>query len=335
MAETADNHPEQPYGFDPLIQTENIAFDPNEMIACSGCGRQNPPNRLKCLYCGHALEISVAAAPRVRPSTRKLELWERGFNILVRETLDADEGEIARLLSMETADVASILEAAAVLPLARVETETEADLLLHDLERMGLRCSIISDDALAADKPPVRLGRVDLPDGHLDLKDFNTGETTSIRAGDLTLVVPGVIAASRVDTLEKKRRRRDPKLIDEMTTSSDASLLDIYTSAEAAGFRIHMAGFDFSGLGEDKGLLAVENLRLLIVRLREHCPNAKLVSGYAALRYPLGLVWEVESRKDSKGLLRSGFGKVEFGSTASTSNLNQFTKYSRLQQHLL
>ena len=144
-----------------------------------------------------------------------------------------------------------------------------------------------------------------------------------------------MITASRVDSLEKKRRRGTTKLIDETATASDESILDMYSKRDGIGFRVHLTGFDFSCLGDDKGLLAVENLRRLIVRLKEHAPNAKLVTNYGSVRPALSQVWEIESRKDSQGLKRSGFGKREFGAVASSSNLNQFTKYSRLQWHLL
>ena len=82
-------------------------------------------------------------------------------------------------------------------------------------------------------------------------------------------------------------------------------------------------------------MVAVENMRRLVVALKEYAPQAKLVSDYAKVSHALGGVWEVEARKDPQGLQRAGFGKVEFGSVASTSNLRQFTKYSRLQWQLL
>ncbi|MEO6051490.1 MAG: hypothetical protein ABIP78_09185 [Pyrinomonadaceae bacterium] len=69
--------------------------------------------------------------------------------------------------------------------------------------------------------------------------------------------------------------------------------------------------------------------------MKEHAPNAKLDNTYAKVRHALSDVWLIESRKESQGLIRSGFGKREFGAIASSSNLNQFTKYSRLQWHLL
>src|SRR2546423_14664671 len=92
--------------FDPSIQTENIAFDRQEMIACDGCGRLNPPNRLKCMYCAAELAISVKDAAGVMPIFRKLEIWERGYNLIVREkTLRTDAAAAARFLSIDRDNV--------------------------------------------------------------------------------------------------------------------------------------------------------------------------------------------------------------------------------------
>lgn len=322
--------------FDPKIQTENIAFDPETLIACSGCGRMNPPNRIDCVYCGGPLALAVKHAAMVTPNLRKLELWERGFNLIVRaKTLNADPSSIAKYLSLDPDDVLAILDAGVEIPIARVESDREASIVQTRLGEFGLGCMIVSDDELAAEAPPKRLSGMDIVDQVISLTDFNTDRTVKFDVDDFVLLVPGSISTDRIDMLEKKRRGRKTKLLDEISTAADEMVLDIYTRGDSNGFRIHLSGFDFSCLGEDKGLLAGENLRLLIVRLAVVLPNAKLVNDYAAVRRVLGSVWDVESRKDSHGLQRSGFGKVEFGSTASSSNLNQFTKFSRLQRHLV
>lgn len=327
--------PETPK-FDPLIQTENIAFDPEAMIGCSGCGRLNPPNRLKCIYCAGQLAIDAVDTSAIKPTLRKLELWEHGFNLIVRaSTPGADAAEAGRFLSMENDDVTAILTAGTPLPIARVESEQEALLVQDRVSRFGIGCSIVSDADLIPERPPVRLSAIEFLDGGIAITDFNTNKRNEIDGGDVRVLVAGAINVDRVDSLEKKRRGKKSKIIDETATASDETLLDIYTRSDSTGFRIHLAGFDFSCLGDDKGLLAGENMRLLIVRLLEHLPNAKFVNDYASVCHLLDGIWEVETRKDSKGLQRSGFGKVEFGSVASSNNLIQFTKYSRLQWHLL
>jgi hypothetical protein len=336
MAENPNEQLNNPPAFDPRIQTENLAFDAKELVGCSGCGRLNPPNRLNCVYCGHELEIKDENAAPIKPHLRKLELWERGWNVIVHAAdAQVDAGKIALLLSMEADDLNSILVAGTPLPLARVESENEAAILSTRLERFGLQCRTVSDADLGGERPPVRLAGIDIRDGRIALKHFNTGFVAMIDYDDLAVIVPGLIAGSRIDTIEKKGRRGKKKLLDQTATTSDESILDIYSRDDEIGFRVHLAGFDFSCLGDDMGLLATENLRRLIDVLKESAPNARVVNNYASVRHALGIVWELESRKDPQGLQRSGFGKRDFGTVISSSNLNQFTKYSRLQRHLL
>ena len=153
---------------------------------------------------------------------------------------------------------------------------------------------------------------------------------------EIALIVRGHISKTKVDSNEKKRRRgADAKLIDQYATVSDESVIDIYTFASKIGYRIYAAGFDFSCLGDQKTLLARDNFGRLVNLLTEHSPKARLVSNYHVVRQALEHVWEIESRKDSLGLRQIAIGKREFGSETSTSNLHQFTKFSRLQWHLL
>lgn len=328
--------PDSTHSFDPNIQSEDIAFDRDEMIACDACGRANPPNRFNCIYCAHELEISTGDTAATRFTSRKLETWERGFNLILVRHLDAGGkcGAAADLLRVEIANFNEIVQSATPLPVVRVESEKEAALIRTRLEEIGFVCSVMSDDELAADKPHVRLSAAELNDETLEVVSFNTKERIKIAWNDVALIVSGVLTKGRVDSLEKKRRRGKTELIDETATSSDEEIFDLYTRDDAAGFRVHQAGFDFSCLGNNKGLLASENMRRLIVELKQRAPNARYINSYGQLRHLLRDVWEVESRKDFHGLQRSGFGKVESTSVASTSNLVQFNKFSRLQWHL-
>ena len=200
----ADKPTETSPTFDPSMQTENIAFDPKELIACTGCGRMNPPNRLNCIYCAKGIEIKIENASSIKPTLRKLELWERGFNIIVREKAnETDIVKLAQFLSMELNDLRAILDTNTPLPLARVKGEKEAAIIQTHAERCGIKCTIISDADLAVEKLPVRLSTIHFRDERLGLKDFNTGEIIEIAAADLALIVPGMISASRVDSLEK------------------------------------------------------------------------------------------------------------------------------------
>jgi hypothetical protein len=320
------------------VQTEDIAFKPEEMIACGKCARTNPPNRLKCFYCGAALEISAEQAANIQPQLRKLESWEKGFNLIYLPNSQSENkynlAEAAKVLNLEKEDLQKILQAKKPLPVARAESEKEAEIVAKNLGEQDLKVSIISDETLAADKLPTRLRGLEFDGEKLILILFNTDEVTEIGREDLVLIVSGAVYERKTESLEK-RKKGETKVLDATETASDEILIDIYTRANSNGYRIPAKGFDFSCLESEKGILAVENMSKLIAKLREYAPGAKFVGDYSAVREVLGSVWEVEQRKDSQGLKRHSFGKFDFSNIAITNNTQQFTKYSRLQRQIL
>ncbi len=335
MADNAEPQQDTTTFFDPLIQTENIAFDTSELVPCEGCGRSNAPTRSTCIYCGRDINSAHVATLPARGVSRKLETWERGINVIFCGGSISDHGRAAALLGLESDEVDAIVNAGSPLPVARSATLAEANAIARELNSLGCTTKIISDEELAVGEPAVRLSRIDIDTSGFEFVDFNRGDVIRLKREELRLIVPGLIVISKVDAMEKKRRRGKTGLIDEVTTVSDELVLDLYSSAGLPGFRVHLAGFDFSCLGSEKGFLAAENLRLLTARLHEAAANAKFVGNYRELRAALGAVWEIEDRNDPKGLRRTGFGRKEFGSVATTSNLGQFTRFSRLQWHLL
>jgi len=324
--------------FDPSIQSEEIAFAADDLVRCAKCSRSNGPNRLKCLYCGAMLDVGVDRLGSLGNSFRKLESWELGCNVIVlpdASRMDVDPAELAKILPLETAAIDRILRSSTPLPIGRVESEKEAAMLQQRLSELAVVSHIIADAVLAPGKPPKRIRSVEFLAEAIVLLDFNTGKIYRIPTADVAVIVPGSITRSRLDSIEKKRRGGRTTLIDESATVFDEIVLDIYTRDDPTGFRVYPAGFDFSSLGVDKGLFARDNFRLLVRRLCDHAPGAKLVDTYADVRDQLGLVWEVAVQNDPRGLQRSGFGKREFARVMTTSNLDQFTRYSRLQWHLL
>jgi hypothetical protein len=99
-------------------------FSHDEMVACAECLRANPPTRMNCLYCGARLPASDRGAEHLRPTLRRLEEWEGGYNIVVeagigREVARDALAESATFLKLEPAQLAAILAAGRRLPLAR------------------------------------------------------------------------------------------------------------------------------------------------------------------------------------------------------------------------
>lgn len=337
MPDVTESNEKERSSFDPSIQTENIAYAPADLLACDGCSRQNPPNRTNCIYCGVPLAITVGQFADERPIIRELEAWEPGFNVIFRPGLDGrgiSAAKTASLTLLDPDEVNEIASSNSTLPIARVESSKLAEILAVELGKLELSCFVVSDADLAADTPPIRLSKVEISETAFRLIDFNTRLATEVLFSDLALIVQGHLSRTRTDLIEK-RKRKGAELLDETSSFADETVLDLYTRNDSRGFRINLAGFDFSCLGAEKTLLAKDNIGRLVKLISGLAPNARLIDDYSSVKRPLSLVWKIESRTDAQGIKRLGIGKSGFGKVESTSNLLQFTKYSRLQWHLL
>ena len=318
------------------VQTENIAFNPEQLIACGECQRNNPPNRLKCLYCGGELELSISDEAQIKLNLRNPESWEKGFNLIFcpRKPETTAFAEIAGLVNLEKEFVRKIVEAGKYLPLVRGENLKEIEIVKNNLQRLGLETIIVSDESLSPEKMPVRLRGLEFWEDKLVLIFFNNDEIAEISRDELVLMVAGAVFENKTESVVKKKKG-ESEIVDATETVSDEFLLDLYTRENPHGCRIFTKGFDFSCLETEKGILAAENLKKLTKKLIEFAPDAKFVNDYLSVRETLGNIWEIEQRKDSQGLNRRGFGKFNFSKVALSNNLQQFNKYSRLQRHIL
>ena len=115
------------------LTSEEIRFKPDELTACSKCGRSNPPNRLNCLYCAAQFEDGVVDSSKVKLALRHLENWENGFNVIAisagNEIADSLAAEIGRNTGISTELLEAVAESNSPLPLARVESEDDAKIV--------------------------------------------------------------------------------------------------------------------------------------------------------------------------------------------------------------
>ena len=316
---------------------ENPGFAAEELLKCSECGRANPPNRFKCIYCAADLELKAEQAAQAKLSLRKLEPWEKGFNVIALPRpaggAPVDLPAVARELGLAVEEVAKLIRGAAM-PVARVEGETEVGHIVLRLKDHGIQCRVLSDEALDPDRSPRRIRALEFQGDSVVAIDFNTGERIVIPKTDLLLLVAGLLFEVKTASIEKRKKGK-AKLLDRSEMSSDETVIDLYFAGDRDGLRIHENGFDFSCLGADKGLLAADNMPRLMQKLSKVARLAKVADQYLEVHDGLDLVWEPDSRKDFEGLQRSGFGKTNFGHTVTLSNLRQFNRYSRMQQRLL
>lgn len=317
------------------LTSEKIGFKAEEMETCAKCSKSNPPTRPNCFYCSADLETEAGGTRSAKINSRELENWEKGFNLVYlpeSSTGKPDVSAITRLLSLDDDFINQVIEAKSIIPLARLESPDEA--AIENLSSYGIKCSIVADEVLKADKLPVRMRGLKFFDESLVLTNFNTNEEVELRCDDISLIVTGTLFEAKTETVEK-RKKKEASVVLETQAKSDSGLIDIYVGGNAIGYRILVNGFDFSCLGSEKGLLAAENIRRLADTLRTCAPSAKFAGDYLMIRQLLDEVWPLERRKDSHGRQGTGFGGRDFTNIESSNNLQQFTKYSRLQRQLL
>jgi len=321
-------------GSDPRYQTDELAFAAHTLIECKNCGRNNAPNRFTCMYCGAAIEARTEFTDNLTPKISHIDAEANGINIVARASAIAAAPKAAELLNTlgwAPADLGILSGSDTWIAVARTANNAEADMLISRLDRSGVKCVSIQDEVLNA-QLPLRVGAISFADGSIGFSDFNTGEMHNVSNTSVAAIVNGMITNSRTDVLEKRGRQGRPlKLIDESAMTSDEAMLDIYSDEFERGFRINLVGFDFSCLGSQRSLLAVENMKKLAAELIRRCPDASSVKDYALLRLALEFAWPLETRFDSGGLVRTGVGQKNFAKAASTTNTRQMNKFSRLQ----
>src|SRR5687768_10707431 len=125
-----------------------------ETVSCQSCGRASSVKRTGCMYCGAPLPVTESALDAQVPVLRQLEEWERGFNVVLAP-LDAGPptermvGRLADVTGLENDLARVVLEARTALPVARVGTAQDADLVARILGAADLATSVVADAELA------------------------------------------------------------------------------------------------------------------------------------------------------------------------------------------
>ena len=329
---------------------EPRAFAPGQMNVCEACGRQSPPTRVSCLYCGARLPTPAVGEDLRLPALRPLEEWERGLNVVLVGAVGAGDlentavedsvgsravglsdealAEAASLLQIEPEDLRGFLSARVPLPLARTAEAEEAALLEQKLGVAGLWVETVADEELAVEAhPPKRVRRLALDDERLTARPAG-GDEESARWGEIELIIVGRIFERRIEMETGRKHEHDAADSHELT--SDEAVLDLYFTDRLVNWRVGSEGFDFSCLGARKGLLAAENFARLTTLLRERAGRAVFDDSYARLRPLLKHAWPPGERAVSAGLRRARPGLLRAGAATVVSNEQQFTRYGRL-----
>lgn len=311
------------------VRSEEIGFAAGELLQCPKCTRQNSPDRAACIYCGAALANSGVGLLKIG-DPESLEAWESGFNVAMRVNPDTVP-HLSRLLGIDKDLLNSAVDGRSYFPAARMRKEQEAASIVEKLREFGVESIVVPDVFLMPEKPSIRLRSIEFGNKSCVFVEFNTGNRRVVQTEEIRLIVTGEMIESRIESKYKKKPKKDDRP-EETITDSDRPVIDIYTSRDDIGYRVQMNGFDFSGLGEAKGMLAVENMRMLTVRLKDVSRTCRVDSKYLVVRPLLDRIWELETEIDHFRNHTGGFLKNDKTKVSTMNNLRQFTKYSRLQR---
>ncbi|MDT5296153.1 MAG: hypothetical protein QOJ76_3033 [Acidobacteriota bacterium] len=313
-------------------------FTAAQMVACEECLRANAPTRMSCLYCNAPLPATEQSAALRRPVLKKLEEWEQGFNVVMlpRGGLTPEAiAEAASLLRLDAGRLGEIVGAGRALPLARASSSEEAELIMGRLRTLGVAAEVFTDEMLTLQ--PARVRSLDFEDDALVCRASPGAEPRRVPWTEVALLVTGRIVTRRVEVAERKTRLGSrSETVETREISSDEVALDIHAASvgETAGCRIMSSGFDYSCLGEGKGLLAVENFNALVATLRVRAQSAVFDEEYGRLRPLLSDVWPPAERNESLGLRRERPGRFNTEAVTTVSNERQFTRYAQMRRRL-
>jgi hypothetical protein len=315
------------------------SFTPAQMVTCESCLRANPPTRPSCLYCGERLpatetvEAPPAAEGEVSPAAASPGLYVV-LSVPANEPMDESLlQQIATRSDLKLPDLQSALRTGGALPLLQTTTSKQADELIDEFRARGVQTSLVRNEDLRAGSTNKKIRALEFSDDGLTGLVGVSAERVFEKWDDLTLLVTGRLQMNNVEDVVR-RKRGGQKPVDRRELTNDESIFDLYSRSAADGWRIVADSFDFSCLGERKGITAFENFRALIGSLRERAENLEVSESYLAVRSLLGRVWPLGASTRTGGWRRSGAGKFDISTVTSTDNEDQFTNYSRLLQCL-
>ena len=325
----------------PVEPSEPLGFTAEQMIRCEECLRANPPTRVSCLYCVAPLPVTESSARLRKPVLRQPEKHQLGYNnILLPVQSDiAIEiiSEAAALLKLSVENVEQLLAQNIPVPVARTASREEAELVTLRLRDLGLSCVTVSDEELglaSSDSVLKRVRAMSFDGERVEL--FHSGTEEAICSwSEVILILPARLIERRVEIKERMTRKPEKEILDTSEYFRDEVVIDFYTVTDAFTWRVNATGFDFSCLGNEKVLVANENIGRLQRLLVEKAVNAQFDDSYQRVRSLLDLAWGTQEEMQSSGWRRERPGKLTVGLATTRSNESQFTRYSRLRHYLI
>ena len=323
----------------PVEPSEPQGFSAEQMIRCEECLRSNPPTRITCLYCVTPLPLTEDSARLRKPALRPPEKHQPGYNtiLLPQDQVASQEvvAQAAELLKLSAEKLNEIISESVPLPVARTASREEAELVFQRLQDLGLSCLNLSDQDLGLTDTAVRrVKSMTFADESLALQLAGVAEETVVAWTDIVLILSARLVETRVEISERIDRKPEKEILDTSEFFRDEAVLDFYTSGHSSTWRVSANGFDFSCLGKEKALIANENFNRLKRAIISRAVNANVDESYQRLRNLLELAWTTQPDIQSSGWRRERPGKLSVGMATTKSNETQFTRYSRLRNHI-
>lgn len=322
------------------VRSEPQSFAPEQMVRCDACLRANPPTRTSCLYCAQTLPVTEANRALQKPTLRRLEKWEQGFNVILMPRSSSPQTtenleSMARLLRLNVEDAKRIVEADEPLPVARAAGHDEAALIERKLAELNLQALVVADVELGLEESAIKRARaLELTESSLVAYPAGGGEGERLLWSEIVLLVSGRLLRREIEVEERKGRKSENEIVDAREMIADEALLDIYTAEGTGIWRIRSGSFDFSCLGTAKGLVTIQNFSTLVETLGARAPLALHDNSYNRLRHQLAAAWPLEQQTESRGWHRNRPGQISTESVTRSDNELQFTRYSRLRRYL-
>jgi hypothetical protein len=277
------------------------------------------------------LPLTEGSARLRKPVLRPPEKHQPGYNNILLPQEQAVPAEViteaAALLKLSGENIQEVLSQGVALPVARTASREEAELVFERLRELGLNCLMLSDEDLGLSELK-RVRSMSFDDAVVSVQDVE------FSWADIVLILPARLFETRFEIKERMTRKPEKDILDTNEFFKDEAIIDFYVANHSSTWRVSAHGFDFSCLGKEKSLIASENIGTLQRLIVGKAINARVDESYNRVRNVLELAWPIQPDTESSGWRRERPGKLSVGMATIKSNETQFTRYSRLRNHL-
>jgi hypothetical protein len=277
------------------------------------------------------LPLTEGSARLRKPVLRPPEKHQPGYNNILLPQEQAVPAEViteaAALLKLSGENIQEVLSQGVALPVARTASREEAELVFERLRELGLNCLMLSDEDLGLSELK-RVRSMSFDDAVVSVQDVE------FSWADIVLILPARLVETRFEIKERMTRKPEKDILDTNEFFKDEAIIDFYVANHSSTWRVSAHGFDFSCLGKEKSLIASENIGTLQRLIVGKAINARVDESYNRVRNVLELAWPIQPDTESSGWRRERPGKLSVGMATIKSNETQFTRYSRLRNHL-